>query len=50
MMGDTVQIVTDNPRELTRTLLASCNPRKVLTRQATLEDVFLKLAGRALKE
>jgi lipooligosaccharide transport system ATP-binding protein len=50
IMGDTVQIVTDDPRELTRTLLASCNPRKVLTRQATLEDVFLKLAGRALKE
>jgi lipooligosaccharide transport system ATP-binding protein len=50
MMGETVQIVTDDPRELTRTLLASCNPRKVLTRQATLEDVFLKLAGRALKE
>jgi lipooligosaccharide transport system ATP-binding protein len=50
IMGDTVQIVTDDPRELTRTLLASCNPRKVITRQATLEDVFLKLSGRALKE
>jgi lipooligosaccharide transport system ATP-binding protein len=50
MMGDTIQIVTDDPRELTRTLLASCNPRKVLTRQATLEDVFLKISGRALKE
>ena len=50
IMGDTVQIVTDDPRELTRTLLASCNPRKVITRQATLEDVFLKLSGRVLKE
>lgn len=48
--GDVVQIVTDDPRELNRMLFEHCDPEKVLSRQATLEDVFLKVAGRALKE
>jgi lipooligosaccharide transport system ATP-binding protein len=48
--GDVVQIVTDDPRELNRMLFDHCDPGKVLSRQATLEDVFLKVAGRALKE
>lgn len=48
--GDMVQIATDRAHEITRTLLDRCKPKKVITRQATLEDVFLKLTGRTLRE
>ncbi len=48
--GDTVQIVTSSARDVARTLFEHCRPQKMMTRPATLEDVFLKLAGRALKE
>ena len=47
--GDQVQ-VTDAPRELTRNLLDRCRTCRVTTRPATLEDVFLKLTGRTLRE
>jgi len=49
-IGDTVQIATGSSREVVRTLFDHCSPQKVLTRPATLEDVFLKLTGRKLKE
>jgi len=48
--GDSVQIATESSREVARILLDHCSPHKVLTRPATLEDVFLKLAGRKLRE
>jgi lipooligosaccharide transport system ATP-binding protein len=48
--GDTVQIATESSREVARILFDHCSPHKVLTRPATLEDVFLKLAGRKLRE
>lgn len=48
--GDTIQIVTSSARDIARTLFEHCQPKKMLTRPATLEDVFLKLTGRALKE
>jgi hypothetical protein len=35
---------------MARILLDTCRPKKVLTRTATLEDVFLKLTGRTLRE
>ncbi len=50
MTGDTVQIATDSSREIVKILLESCQPKKMLTRPATLEDVFLKLTGRTLRE
>jgi lipooligosaccharide transport system ATP-binding protein len=50
VIGDTVQIASDSSREVARILFDTCTPRKVLTRPATLEDVFLKLTGRKLKE
>jgi lipooligosaccharide transport system ATP-binding protein len=50
VIGDTVQIATGSSREVVRTLFDHCSPKKVLTRPATLEDVFLKLTGRKLKE
>ena len=48
--GDMIQITTDSAREIARTLLERCRPEKVITRPATLEDVFLKLTGRTLLE
>ncbi len=48
--GDRVQVVTDNPGAVARELLAKCDAKQVLTRAATLEDVFLKLTGRVLRE
>jgi len=50
IFGDTIQIVTTSARDVARTLFENCQPKKMLTRPATLEDVFLKLAGRTLKE
>jgi lipooligosaccharide transport system ATP-binding protein len=50
LIGDTVQIATGSSREVVRTLFDHCSPRNVLTRPATLEDVFLKLTGRKLRE
>ncbi|MDP3563081.1 MAG: ABC transporter ATP-binding protein [Methanoregula sp.] len=48
--GDTVQIATGSSREIAKILLDSCQPKKMLTRPATLEDVFLKLTGRTLRD
>ncbi|MDD1696124.1 MAG: ABC transporter ATP-binding protein [Methanoregula sp.] len=50
VIGDHVQIATDSSREIAKILLDQCSPHNVLTRPATLEDVFLKLTGRKLKE
>ena len=48
--GDMIQIATDSTREIARTVLDRCTPERVITRPATLEDVFLKLTGRNLRE
>ncbi len=50
VIGDSVQIASDSSREVARILFDTCTPQKVLTRPATLEDVFLKLTGRKLRE
>jgi lipooligosaccharide transport system ATP-binding protein len=50
IFGDTIQIITDSSRDIARTLFENCQPKRIITRPATLEDVFLKLAGRTLKE
>jgi lipooligosaccharide transport system ATP-binding protein len=50
VIGDRVQIATDSSREIAKILLDQCTPHNVMTRPATLEDVFLKLTGRKLKE
>jgi lipooligosaccharide transport system ATP-binding protein len=49
-LGDQVQVATDASRELAKTLLDRCKKSKLSTRPATLEDVFLKLTGRNLRE
>ena len=50
VFGDMVQVLTDNPREVARELLASCDPGRIFARPASLEDVFLKLTGRVLRD
>jgi lipooligosaccharide transport system ATP-binding protein len=48
--GDVVQVATGRPREVAQALLETCLPKNVRVRPATLEDVFLKLTGRTLRE
>ena len=48
--GETIQVYTASPGETTKALLEQCSVGKIMARKATLEDVFLKLTGRKLKE
>ncbi len=48
--GDQVLVETGASRELAKTLLDRCRTGRVIARPATLEDVFLKLTGRNLRE
>jgi lipooligosaccharide transport system ATP-binding protein len=50
VIGDLVQVATESARDVARTLLENCTPKNMLTRPATLEDVFLKLTGRTLRD
>ncbi|WP_305065644.1 ABC transporter ATP-binding protein [Methanococcoides sp.] len=50
VLGDEIQIYTDKPQETTDHLLSECKLKSVTARAATLEDVFLKLTGRKLRE
>lgn len=50
MIGDVVHIYPDNAMELSEYLLMECSLSKISARPATLEDVFLKLTGRSLRE
>jgi lipooligosaccharide transport system ATP-binding protein len=48
--GDMVLVPTAAAQDLAGTLFTRCKPKKILTRAATLEDVFLKLTGRRLRD
>ncbi len=50
IIGDLVHIYPDNAMELSEYLLMECSLSKISARPATLEDVFLKLTGRRLRE
>ena len=50
LFGDTVQVYTNNPQEITHALLNECTLGQITARSATLEDVFLKLTGKKLRE
>ncbi|SFM47760.1 ABC transporter ATP-binding protein [Methanolobus profundi] len=50
IIGDMVHIYPDNAMELSEYLLMECSLTKISARPATLEDVFLKLTGRSLRE
>ncbi|HIH43538.1 MAG TPA: ATP-binding cassette domain-containing protein [Candidatus Methanoperedenaceae archaeon] len=49
-IGDMIQVYTDDPQKVANALLEECRPGHVVARKATLEDVFLKLTGRKLRE
>jgi lipooligosaccharide transport system ATP-binding protein len=48
--AEMIQISTASSRDTARILLDRCTPGNIITRPATLEDVFLKLTGRKLRE
>jgi lipooligosaccharide transport system ATP-binding protein len=48
--GERVQVFTEQATKVTAALLQECSPVEVVARPAGLEDVFLKLTGRRLKE
>jgi lipooligosaccharide transport system ATP-binding protein len=50
LAGERVQVFTDRPREVTAALMQDCSQIEVVARPAGLEDVFLKLTGRRLRE
>jgi lipooligosaccharide transport system ATP-binding protein len=50
VFGDTVYIYTERPTKIVSTLIDVCGVRSVAAREATLEDVFLKLTGRELRD
>lgn len=50
VMGDIIVIYTNDPTHITDQLSKECSLDKMTTRKATLEDVFLKLTGRKLRE
>ena len=50
VVGNTIQVYTTNPQELTYALLQECELGHITARSATLEDVFLKLTGKKLRE
>ncbi|MDD1706550.1 MAG: ABC transporter ATP-binding protein [Methanoregulaceae archaeon] len=50
IFGDIVQVHTAHPREVAKDLFEHCNPGRVFARPASLEDVFLKLTGRVLRD
>ena len=49
-LGDIVQVTTDGSRDLAKSLLDQCPSSRLSTRPATLEDLFLKLTGRTLRD
>jgi len=50
IVGDMIHVFTDKPSDLVSALLNQCTLGRTTVRSATLEDVFLKLTGRALRE
>jgi len=50
VVGGTARIFTKNPKKVLSTLLGTCGLGKVTAREATLEDVFIKLTGKELLE
>ncbi|QYZ79388.1 ABC transporter ATP-binding protein [Methanofollis formosanus] len=50
LVGGSALVPTDEPVRVTEALLEECGAIRLATRPATLEDVFLKLTGRRLRE
>jgi lipooligosaccharide transport system ATP-binding protein len=50
IVGGTARIFTENPKKVLSALIGTCGLGKVTVREATLEDVFIKLTGKELVE
>lgn len=50
VFGDTIQVQADDPQIIAQIMMESCGREQITVRMATLEDVFLKLTGRTLRE
>jgi lipooligosaccharide transport system ATP-binding protein len=50
VVGETIYVYSESPRETMEELFEACQIEKATIRRSTLEDVFLKLTGRALRE
>jgi lipooligosaccharide transport system ATP-binding protein len=50
VIGETILVSTSEPQQVIDSLLQSCGVTAASVRKATLEDVFLKLTGRTLRE
>jgi len=50
VLGETILISTSEPQQVIGSLLQTCGVTAASVRKATLEDVFLKLTGRMLRE
>ncbi|RPJ53058.1 MAG: ABC transporter ATP-binding protein [Methanobacteriota archaeon] len=50
VIGDLIQVYTDTPKEVASAIMDGCGVHQITARPATLEDVFLKIAGRTLRE
>jgi lipooligosaccharide transport system ATP-binding protein len=48
--GERIQVFTGRPREVADAIMGECSPIEVVARPAGLEDVFLKLTGRRLRD
>jgi lipooligosaccharide transport system ATP-binding protein len=48
--GDMAHIFTNHPKETLTYLMNECKIESTTVRESTLEDVFLKLTGRMLRE
>ena len=50
IFGDTIQVQADEPQMVAQILMEKCRGERITVRKATLEDVFLKLTGRTLRD
>jgi lipooligosaccharide transport system ATP-binding protein len=48
--GDKINVFTNEPEQILSAVLKKFSPREAIIRDANLEDVFLKLTGRRLRE
>ena len=50
IFGDIVHVHTDQTKDVAKELFERCSPARVFARPASLEDVFLKLTGRIIRD
>lgn len=48
--GEMIHVYTNDPEKVMKQIMGQCSLSRITARQATLEDVFLKITGRKLRE